>query len=37
MITMGIVKLKKKLKQDNFIYVFDIFVGNYNKATQFWT
>lgn len=32
---MGIVKFKKKLKQDNFIYVLDIFVGNYNKATQF--
>lgn len=28
---MGIVKLKKKIKQDNFISVFDIFVGNYNK------
>lgn len=32
---MGILKLKKKIKQDNFISVFDIFVGNYNKATQF--
>lgn len=37
MITMGIVKLKKKLKQDNSISVFDIFVGIYNKANQFWT
>lgn len=37
MIIMGILKLKKKLKQDNFIYVFDIFVGNYNIATQIWT
>lgn len=26
-----ILKFKKKIKQDNFISVFDIFVGNYNK------
>lgn len=37
MITIEIVKFKKKLKQDNSISVFDIFVGIYNKATQFWT
>lgn len=31
----GNCKIKKKLKQDNSISVFDIFVGIYNKANQF--